>query len=209
MLWFAAIRITLKGGDLLREINASGPWIFAPNHSSYLDILVLMAYVPAGAHFVAKSEVAKWPIVGPILLRGGHLAFDRRDPQARVQQAEVVENALRRGESVVIFPEGTFTEAAGIRPFQLGAFKSAVVTGRPVCPVAVRGAREILRDKTYMPRFGKVSIEFGPLVLPEPQANAGDAKPGATSAESDWQKIVRLRDATREIIASHADEPLL
>ena len=214
MLWWAGVRVTIKGGDLLREMNASSSWIFAPNHSSYLDILVIMASVPAGAHFVAKSEVATWPIIGPILVRGGHLAFDRQDPKARVQQAEVVENALRHGESVVIFPEGTFTEAAGIRPFQLGAFKSAVATGRPVCPVAVRGAREILRDKTYMPRFGHVSIEFGPLVLPETLADAGAQKPRTTSAttagaESDWLKIVRLRDATREIIASHADEPLL
>jgi 1-acyl-sn-glycerol-3-phosphate acyltransferase len=213
MLGCVGIRVALKGGDLLREINTSGPWIFAPNHSSYLDILVIMAYVPAGAHFVAKSEVAKWPIIGSILVRGGHLAFDRHDPKARLQQAEVVEDALRHGESVVIFPEGTFTEAAGIRPFQLGAFKSAVATGRPVCPVAVRGAREILRDQTYMPSFGRVSIEFGPLILPEPLADAGAAKPGAASAttslESDWQKIVRLRDATREIIARHADEPLL
>jgi fatty-acyl-CoA synthase len=215
MLWWAGVRVALKGGDLLREINASGPWVFAPNHSSYLDILVVMAHVPAGAHFVSKSEVASWPIIGPILLRGGHLAFDRQDPKARVQQAEVVENALRRGESVVIFPEGTFTEAAGIRPFQLGAFKSAVTTGRPVCPVAVRGAREILRDKTHLPRFGTVSIEFGPLVRPEPLAVSKQpstevgAAPAAASAESDWQKIVRLRDATREIIASHTDEPLL
>jgi 1-acyl-sn-glycerol-3-phosphate acyltransferase len=213
MLWWAGVRVALKGGDLLREINTYGPWIFAPNHSSHLDILVTMAYVPAGAHFVAKGEVATWPIIGTILRRGGHLAFDRQDPRARLQQSEVVENALRHGESVVIFPEGTFTEAAGIRPFQLGAFKSAVATGRPVCPVAVRGAREILRDKTYLPRFGKVSIEFGPLVLPEPLAAAGAAKPGGapttTGAESDWQKIVRLRDATREIIARHADEPLL
>lgn len=200
MLWFVGIRITLKGGGLLGELDASGPWIFAPNHSSYLDILVIMAFVPAGAHFVAKSEVAKWPIIGPLLLRGGHLAFDRQDPQARVQQAEVVESALRHGQSVVIFPEGTFTEAAGIRPFQLGAFKSAVATGRPVCPVAVRGAREILRDKTYMPRFGNVSIEFGPLVVPEPSA---------AFPESEWQKIVRLRDATREVIARHTGEPLL
>jgi fatty-acyl-CoA synthase len=213
MLWWAGIRVAVKGGDLLREINTSGPWIFAPNHSSYLDVLVTMAHVPAGAHFVAKGEVSNWPIIGPILLRGGHMAFDRQDPKARVQQAEVVEAALRHGESVVIFPEGTFTEAAGIRPFQLGAFKSAVATGRPVCPVAVRGAREILRDKTYLPRFGRVSVEFGPLLQPEPISDAGAGKPGAppttTGAESDWQKIVRLRDATREIIARHADEPLL
>jgi len=103
MLWFVGIRITLKGGGLLGELDASGPWIFAPNHSSYLDILVIMAFVPAGAHFVAKSEVAKWPIIGPLLLRGGHLAFDRQDPQARVQQAEVVESALRHGQSVLFF----------------------------------------------------------------------------------------------------------
>ena len=98
---------------------------------------------------------------------------------------------------MAIYPEGTFTAATGIRPFQLGAFKAAVDARRPICPVAVRGARQILRDHTFLPRIGRLTLTFGPLLAPDPAA--GD----------DWREIVRLRDATREIIARNSGEPLL
>ena len=87
------------------------------------------------------------PLIGKIIRRSGQLAFDRSDAQARVRQTEDVEEALGRRESVAIYPEGTFTSMTGIRPFQLGAFKAAVDMQRPICPVACRGARQILRDQ--------------------------------------------------------------
>jgi fatty-acyl-CoA synthase len=193
----AAIPLELENGELLNHLTTSGPWIFAPNHSSYVDIFVALASLPLGVRFVAKGEALDMPLVGKIIRRSGQLAFDRSDPQARVRQTEDVEEALGRRESVAIYPEGTFTSMTGIRPFQLGAFKAAVDTQRPVCPVAVRGARQILRDKTRLPRPGRVTVSFGPLVVPDP------------SAGNDWHEIVRLRDATREIIAKGTGEPLL
>jgi len=193
----AGVPVRIEHGEILAELAQSGPWIFAPNHSSYVDIYVMLAFLPPGARFVAKGEALEMPLLGAIIRRSGQFAFDRGDPEARIRQSEEVNQALRNGESVVIYPEGTFTPATGIRPFQLGAFKSAVDTQRPICPVAVRGARQILRDETRLPRPGRVVVTFGPLVCPDP------------SAGNDWHEIVRLRDATREIIASNSGEPLL
>jgi fatty-acyl-CoA synthase len=197
MLRAAGVPVTVEGGELLAQLAKSGPWIFAPNHSSYVDILVGLAVLPDGVRFVAKGEALHMPLIGTIIRRSGQFSFDRSDPQARIQQAEEVNDALRRGESVVIYPEGTFTRFAGIRPFQLGTFKAAVDTQRPICPVAVRGARQVLRDKTRLPRRGHVTVTLGPLVFPNPAE--GD----------DWREIVRLRDTTRDIIAQHSGEPLL
>jgi 1-acyl-sn-glycerol-3-phosphate acyltransferase len=197
LLRAAGIPIRIEGGEILDELGKTGPWIFAPNHSSYIDILVSLAVLPDDVRFVAKGESLSMPVVGTIIRRSGQFGFDRSDPHARIRQAEEVNAALRKGESVGIYPEGTFTAITGIRPFQLGAFKAAVDTQRPICPVAVHGAREILRDKTYLPRRGRVTVTLGPLVMPDP--SAGD----------DWREIVRLRDSTRELIAQHAGEPLL
>jgi fatty-acyl-CoA synthase len=193
----ARIPLEVEHGELLNDLARSGPWIFAPNHSSYVDIFVALASLPLGVRFVAKGEALDMPLIGKIIRRSGHLAFDRGDPQARVRQTEDVEEALGRRESVAIYPEGTFTSMTGIRPFQLGAFKAAVDMQRPICPMAVRGARQILRDKTRLPRPGRVTVSFGPLVVPDPAAG------------NDWHEIVRLRDATREIIANGTGEPLL
>ncbi len=196
VLFLAAVRVEIHGRELLDEWRLCGPWIFAPNHSSYLDILILLAYLPAEVRYVAKGEIASMPLVATMAKRSGHFAFDRSDANARVAQSEEVEQALRRGESVVIYPEGTFTLQTGVRPFQLGAFKAAVDTERAICPIAVRGARQLLRDETYLPKPGKVDITVGPLIMP--RAGAGN-----------WQEIVRLRDETREVIARGAAEPLL
>ena len=193
----AAIPVRIDGNDVLNEAVRSGACIFAPNHSSYVDILAALALLPAGVRFVAKGEVLAMPFVGTLVRKAGHFAFNRSDPQERIKLAEEVDAALRRGESVAIYPEGTFTPITGIRPFHLGAFKASVLTQRPICPVAIRGARSILRDETRLPRPGKIAVTFGPLLRPDPQA--GD----------DWREIVRLRDTTREVISRNSGEPLL
>jgi fatty-acyl-CoA synthase len=197
MLFAAGIPVRVEGGEQLASAARSGPWVFAPNHSSYVDILVTLAFLPANVRFVVKGEVLAMPFFGMMARRSGQFTFDRGDAQARIEQAEQVNAALGRGESVAVYPEGTFTASVGIRPFQLGAFKAAVDAQRPICPVAVRGARNILRDGTYLPRPGRVTLTFGPLIEPDPAA--GD----------DWREIVRLRDATREIIARNSGEQLL
>jgi fatty-acyl-CoA synthase len=197
MLTMAFVPVQVEGREILNQRETSGPWIFAPNHSSYLDILISLAFLPPDVRFVTKGEVRDMPFFSTMARRSGQFSFDRSDPQARIRQAEQVNAALKKGESVVIYPEGTFTANTGIRPFQLGAFKSAVDTQRPICPVSVRGARRILRDKTRLPRPGRVTLTFGPLVTPD--CGAGE----------DWHEIVRLRDTTRSIIAGNTGEPLL
>ena len=197
MLRAARVPVAVQGGEILSDRATSGPWIFAPNHSSYVDILVSLAVLPADVKFVMKGEVRDMPFISTLAERSGQFSFDRSDPQARIRQTEQVNAALKNGESVVIYPEGTFTAMAGIRPFQLGAFKSAVDAQRPVCPVSVRGARQILRDKTLLPRRGKVTVTFGPLIFPN------------ISPADDWHEIVRLRDITRETIARNSGESLL
>jgi fatty-acyl-CoA synthase len=187
----------VQGGEILDQLAKSGPWIFAPNHASYLDTLVTLACLPPNVRFVMKAEVRDMPFISTLAARSGQLSFDRSDPQARIRQSEEVNAALKNGESIVIFPEGTFTSMVGIRPFQLGAFKSAVDTLRPICPVSLRGTREILRDKTILPRHGKITVTFGPLLSPDPAA--GD----------DWHEIVRLLDAARQVIGLNSGEPLL
>ena len=197
MLAAAGVPVEILGGEILQQRAKTGPWIFAPNHSSYLDVLVMLAFMPPDVRYVAKGEIRGMPFMGTLAGRSGHFAFDRSDPQARIRQAEEVNTALRKGESVVIFPEGTFTASAGIRPFQLGAFKAAVDTQRPICAVSVRGARQVLRDKTILPRPGHVTLTFSPPIAPNPEAG------------NDWHEIVRLRDATRETIALNSGEALI
>src|SRR6266446_928533 len=133
----------------------------------------------------------------------GHLSFDRTDPNSRLRQAEEMEEILRRGESVFVFPEGTFTADDGIRPFQLGAFKAAVAVGVPIVPVSLAGTRKFLRDGTYLPRPTSVTITLSPPIYPRQDS------PAHGGESSDWRELIRLRDETRAAIARHVPEPML
>jgi len=134
----------------------------------------------------------------------GHLKFDRTDPESRLRQAREMEDFLRNGESVFVFPEGTFTGEAGVRPFQLGAFKAAVSTGVPIIPVSLAGTRRFLRDGTYLPRPTSVTITLSPPIYPSTAANASNS-----DDSSGWHQLIRLRDATRAAIVRYSGEPLL
>jgi 1-acyl-sn-glycerol-3-phosphate acyltransferase len=186
-------RVRVVGREHLRK---NAPCMLVANHTSYADIVVLMAALGTDYHFVAKSEVMSMPFFGTFLRKLGHFAFRRQDPRARLQQAKKIEDALRRGESVFVFPEGTFTAQSGVRPFHLGAFKAATAAQRAIVPIALAGTRRVLRDGAWLPRPGRIAITICPAIAP------------ASTAE-DWQQIVRVRDSAREIISHFAREPLL
>jgi len=90
-----------------------------------------------------KMEVGRMPFIGTFLKQMGHLKFDRTDPESRLRQADEMEEFLRDGESVFVFPEGTFTSEDGVRPFQLGAFKARGGDGRADHPVSLAGTRKV------------------------------------------------------------------
>jgi fatty-acyl-CoA synthase len=194
-------RVQVVGKEFM---DAPGAKIYAANHTSYFDVLPLMLGLGVGYRFVAKMEVGRMPFIGTFLKQMGHLSFDRTDASSRLRQAEEMEEILRRGESVFVFPEGTFTPDDGVRPFQLGAFKAAVATGVAIVPVSLAGTRHFLRDGTFLPRPTSVTITVSPPIYPHDAS-----KPAANEQSSDWHELIRLRDATREAIGRHAGEPVL
>src|SRR6266478_3595369 len=194
-------RVTVIGKEYM---DTPGAKIFASNHTSYFDVLPLMFGLGVPYRFVAKMEVGRMPFIGTFLKQMGHLKFDRTDAESRLRQAQEIEEFLRNGESVFVFPEGTFTREDGVRPFQLGAFKAAVATGAPVLPVSLAGTRKFLRDGTYLPRPSNVTITLSPPIYPR-TANGADDSADA----SGWHELIRLRDATRNAIVRHSGEELL
>jgi fatty-acyl-CoA synthase len=194
-------RVTVVGKEYM---DTPGAKVYASNHTSYFDVLPLMLGLGAAYRFVAKVEVGGMPFVGTFLKQMGHLKFDRTDAESRLRQAQELEEFLKNGESVFVFPEGTFTKEDGVRPFQLGAFKAAVATGVPIIPVALAGTRKFLRDGTYLPRPSSVTITLSPPIYPR---TAGSTQDAADS--SGWHELIRLRDAARDAIARHSGEPLL
>jgi 1-acyl-sn-glycerol-3-phosphate acyltransferase len=193
--------VTVRGKENMEKPGAK---VYASNHASYFDVLALMVGLGVGYRFVAKSEVAKMPLIGSFLRQMGHVSFDRSDTQARLQQSEQLEKLLRDGEAVFVFPEGTFSPEDGVRPFQLGAFRAAVDAGVPIVPISLAGTRRFLRDETYLPRPTSVTITVHRPIYPQVESNSSTG-----SAQASWQELIRLRDETRETIARYSGEALL
>jgi 1-acyl-sn-glycerol-3-phosphate acyltransferase len=184
-------RLSVEG---LEHLPPRGPFVLAANHASYTDVPSLMALLPLDFVFVAKQETLAYPVVGTYVKRARHLTVDRLDAQQSVADAEATARALAAGEAILFFPEGTFTAATGLRPFRLGAFKTAAEAGVPVVPMALRGTRQILRGDSPWPRPGRVHLWVGPPVKPE---------------GTNWNAIVGLRDRVADAIAAHCGEPRL
>jgi len=170
--------------------------VLVVNHCSYTDSLLLAATLPTPHCFVAKFELQTWPIVQRYLQQLGTVFITRTAPERSAAELGQLVGTLARGDSLAVFPEGTFTRAAGLRAFHLGAFEAAIAANAAVIPVALQGTRSLLRDGQWLPRRMPVRITIGsPLRAP---ANAD------TFAAAVW-----LRDATRAEILRHNGEPEL
>ena len=146
-------------------------YIFTPNHSSYIDIPMMLNAIPGFLNFVGKSSLAKVPLWGPIYQKL-YITVDRRNPVSSARSYIRSKNTLMQGRSLVIFPEGTISEKAGTEmlPFKDGPFKLAIETQTPIVPVSMPFNHIFLPDVD-----GKFIVRWHPLkmILHEPIYTTG------------------------------------
>jgi lyso-ornithine lipid O-acyltransferase len=131
--WFAIIlnlQITQEG-ELPSKAN-----LLVSNHISWVDIIVLGQFAPA--HFVAKSDILTWPIIGYLAKQGGTVFVRRGDKQQARAIAEEMVWLLKQSSTVIAFPEGTTTLGDDVLPFHASLFQAALLTKAVVQPVAIR-----------------------------------------------------------------------
>jgi 1-acyl-sn-glycerol-3-phosphate acyltransferase len=181
--------IEVAGLELLAE---GTPAVLASNHSSYGDAFALVGALPPKVAYVVKSELRRNPFAYLLLSRLGALFVERFDAEKGVEDTRQALAAVERGESLVVFPEGTLQRAPGLMPFKMGAFVVAAEAGVPVVPMALRGTRSILRGGEWFPRRGAVKVTICPAIAPQ---------------GSDWSAALELREQVREQVLLHCGEP--
>jgi 1-acyl-sn-glycerol-3-phosphate acyltransferase len=188
-LRLAGLPVLVRGQENL----PSGPVVLTPNHTSYLDALVLVSILgPRNFGFIAKREFLGNPVMKLLLEGFGCVFVERFDVKEAAGHADELAEAAKNGRSLAIFPEGTLLRRTGLLPFRTGAFQVAVQAGIPVVPVALRGVRSVLRDGTWYARRHPMAVTFGAPIAPD-----GD----------DWNAAVRLRDKVRAEVLKHCGEP--
>lgn len=143
-------RSSLTGLRIVAEIEGAEtvpdePVVYAANHQSLLDILVLGATLPGDFKWAAKSSLMKIPFLGWHLKLSGHVPVDRkRGRRAAAETIERFTHVLQNGKRLLIFPEGTRSEDGILKPFKNGGFYAALGANCAVIPVALDGTHRLM-----------------------------------------------------------------
>ena len=164
------VRVHVRGGD---RVAAGRSYVFVSNHQSIYDFPILITSIPFQLRILAKASLGRFPVLGWHLRWTGHLLVDR----ARAGRATLnrVASMIRRGHSLIVFPEGTRSLDGRVGRFKRGLFLLAIDAGVPVVPVALSGTRHVMRKGRLTTCPGDVGI-----VLHEPLRTEGLTRADAT-----------------------------
>ncbi len=177
-------RVTVEGAE---RIDPAGSYVFVGNHSSNLDIPVIMGKLPVSIRFLAKKEMFKVPVLGGAMRAIHMVETDRRlGPTAHRALNDQVTAVVAEGLSLMIFPEGTRSESHDMLPFKKGAFRIAVDNDMPVVPVTIVGTLEAWKPHSKLIHGGRVR-----LVIHDP----------IPTTDLDRNLLNDLRDRVRSTVA--------
>jgi 1-acyl-sn-glycerol-3-phosphate acyltransferase len=145
----------------LEHVAADQPCVVMSNHQSVFDITALASTLPLPWRFVAKRELTWIPFFGWGLLAAGHVVIDRGDNERSVRSMKLAAERVRKGTSVMIFPEGTRGTTAELRAFKSGGFHLAIQAGVPILPVSISGSRRITPPGSLRVESGQILVRYG------------------------------------------------
>jgi len=183
------VQVRVEGLD---RITPGTTYIFVSNHQSIYDIPVIFASLDYQLRIIAKASLARFPVLGWHLKRGGHLFVDREHPD-RAGILNRWRALVSDGLSLIIFAEGTRSRDGHVGRFKAGSFLLAIEAGLPIVPIAV------LNTRAVMPK-GRLRTEPAEVTLvvhdPIPTSGAATASPHAAKA---------LAGRVRDIVAATVD----
>ncbi|HEX5596058.1 MAG TPA: lysophospholipid acyltransferase family protein [Micromonosporaceae bacterium] len=188
----------------MEHIPATGGVIIVANHISHADPLVCAHYIyDAGRwpQFLGKASVFKVPVIGRLLHKVRQVPVERGSLEA-AKSLGALEDAVKEGGAVIIYPEGTTTREPDLWPMRgkTGAARLALATGAPVIPVVMSGPEQIFDPRTKKLRLRPripVTVAAGP---PIDLSRWDDAAPNKAILDDMTEEIMlRLRDMLAEI----------
>ena len=183
------VRVRANGRDL---IPRDGACVFVSNHQSIYDIPILFATLPCQLRIIAKASLGRFPVLGWHLRYTGHLLLDR----AKLGTATLnrLTELMRRGHSLLVFPEGTRSADGRVGNFKRGIFLIAVQAGLPIVPVAVIGSRHVMRKGCLTTCPGEVEV-----VVHEPLRTEGLGREDVRVVADRAHEIISATEATRRL----------
>ncbi|MDC8784175.1 lysophospholipid acyltransferase family protein [Roseateles koreensis] len=153
-------------GKMLRILGVSlessgtprpGAKLILANHVSWLDIAAVHAVMPE-ARFVSKADVRDWPVVGLLVDGVGTLFIERTNKRDALRVVHQMADALKEGDTVAVFPEGTTGPGPELLPFHGNLLQAAIATEAPIQPVVLRWFEPGQRFSTTAQFIGTTSL---------------------------------------------------
>ena len=152
------IRVHVDGMENLKKDQS---YILVSNHASILDIPALISAAPFPVRFLAKKSLLWFPIFGWVLYFSGHILIDRQSAQSALRSLKKAPSLLKKGVSIIVFPEGTRSPDGEVKEFKRGAFLLAQHSKFPDVPVSTIGAYEVLPRHGWCFWPGTIHIRMG------------------------------------------------
>jgi 1-acyl-sn-glycerol-3-phosphate acyltransferase len=137
------------------------PQIFMANHQSDFDILIALAHIPVQFRWIAKKELFSIPVFGAAMKSAGYIEIDRYNREKALQSIDEAALCIRRGKSIMTFPEGTRSRDGEIKAFKQGAFHLAIKSGVPIVPVSIIGSGRIMPKRSMKIKPCHVKLVIG------------------------------------------------
>ena len=180
------VRVAVEGLD---RLTPGTTYVFVSNHQSIYDTPVVFASLPFQIRIIAKESLARFPVLGWHLKRGGHLFVDRRHPD-RAGILKRWRALVLEGVSLIIFAEGGRSWDGRVGHFKAGSFLLAIEAGLPVVPLAIIGTRQVMPKGRLRTEPADVT-----LIIHDPIQPPGVAAPTVKDARA-------LAARTRDIVAA-------
>jgi 1-acyl-sn-glycerol-3-phosphate acyltransferase len=158
ILWTVGATVEVEGLD---RIDISKPQVYVVNHLSAFDIPVLYTHLPFQFRILAKKELFRYPFMGWHLRRSGQIPVVLENPKASVRSLNLAVASIRKGNSLVIFPEGGRSPNGQLQSFMGGAFYAAVKAQVDVVPIVLVGTYEMLKMNSYHIKPGPIQMLVG------------------------------------------------
>jgi 1-acyl-sn-glycerol-3-phosphate acyltransferase len=185
------VRVRVEG---LERITPGATYVFVSNHQSIYDTPVVFASLPYQLRIIAKASLARFPVLGWHLRRGGHLFVDRQRPD-RAGILARWRTLVAEGLSLIIYAEGTRSADGRVARFKAGSFLLAIQAGLPIVPLAIVGTRQVMPKSRLRTEPADVTLVVHDPIQPPAidQPTAHDAKALADRVHAIVSRAVETR----------------
>ena len=134
--------------------------LFMANHTSSADAPAVVGAIPRRIAILLKKSLFTYPIVGQAFTLAHFIPVERSNHESAIASLEKATEAMKEGQSFLIYPEGTRSSDGRLGEFKRGAVVMAIKAGVPIVPMVCAGAQKVMEKRSFVIRPGVITVEF-------------------------------------------------